>query len=103
MIYNSDTCVDSCSSTTSYKYEYLGKCYSSCPSGTSSSNYMCYDCHSDCKECENDLSYCISCKDSDKFLDNGTCVSSCSYGYYNDSDNKICCTLEKCSQCSKTI
>ena len=49
----SNICVDSCSST-SYIYEYLGKCYSKCPNGTASNNsdnYICYNCHSDCKEC----------------------------------------------------
>jgi hypothetical protein len=39
----SDICVDSCS-TTSYPYEYLGKCYNKCPNGTVALNSMCYDC-----------------------------------------------------------
>ena len=41
-------------------------------------------------------------KDKDfPFQNNGECVSSCSYGYYTDNSNKICCPLEKCSQCTK--
>ena len=97
-------CVDSCSDT-SYPYEYLGKCYDKCPTGTShKNNNKCYDCDSDCQECSiDDLSnfICISCKDSSKFLNDGKCVSSCNYGYYIDNSNQICCTLEKCSQCTK--
>ena len=38
-----DICVDSCSST-SYPYEYLGKCYNKCPNGTVALNSMCQDC-----------------------------------------------------------
>ena len=98
---NSDTCVTSCS-TTSYIYEYLGKCYSTCPSGTLAYNQICYDCYLDCKECVNSISYCSSCKDSNKFLNNGNCVSSCTYGYYTENSIKKCCTLQKCSGCSKT-
>ena len=104
IISDQDECVDSCSNT-SYPYEYLGKCYDNCPIGTSyKHNNICYECDSDCKECYFDDSsncICISCKDSNKFLNNEKCVSSCDYGFYIDNSNKICCTLEKCSQCSK--
>ena len=104
IIPNSGSCVSSCStSSTPYLYEYLGKCYEKCPNGTANINYICYECDSDCKECEsNNVSYCLSCKDPDKYLDKGKCVSACTYGAYVDSNsNKFCCNLEKCSQCSK--
>ena len=95
-----NSCVDDCTSTL-YPYEYLGKCYSQCQN-VNNNNYLCYNCESDCKECNyNNLSYCKSCKDSNKFLDDGKCVSSCPYGYYIDNSNKICCPLQKCSNCTK--
>ena len=40
---NSDKCADSCA-TTSYPYEYLGRCYNKCPKGTVALKSMCYDC-----------------------------------------------------------
>ena len=96
------TCTDFCS-TTDNKYEYNGYCYENCPSGTLdiNNNKRCYDCNSDCKECKSSLSYCSSCKDSDKFLNDGKCISSCTYGYYTENSIKKCCTLEKCSECTK--
>ena len=102
---DSDTCVESCTSTENYKYEYLGKCYNKCPERTTNIEYECYECHSDCKECEsNNPSLCISCSDSNKFLKNGNCISTCSDGYYlspYDSSIKICeCNLIQCSECT---
>ena len=93
------TCIDDCSKIS--QYEYNEKCYHQCPSGTINNNNICIDCDSNCKECDYNISYCTSCKDSNKYLDNGKCVSSCPYGYYTDNANNICCPLEKCSQCSK--
>ena len=59
---NLNTCVDNCT-TTSYHFEYQGKCYSKCPVGTINNNYICLDCDFNCKECDYNISYCISCKD----------------------------------------
>ena len=102
LIQNTNNCVDNCSST-SYKYEYQGKCYSQCPSGTYKINYICYDCNQDCKECLH-KDDCISCTDSNKFLRNGRCISSCDNGYYiskEDQYTKICeCYLPQCKICS---
>ena len=98
---NSNTCFDSCTPT-SFPYEYLGKCYNQCPKGTYGNNNLCYECDSDCNECDNKNGvYCLSCKDSNKYLNEGKCVSTCSYGHYTDNSNKICCPLNKCSQCNK--
>lgn len=49
IVQNSNTCVDNCTST-SFPYEYLGKCYTQCPKGTYENNNFCYDCDSDCNE-----------------------------------------------------
>ena len=88
--------------STLYPFEHNKKCYTECPIGTVNNNYICHDCDSDYKECDyNNISYCLSCIDSNKYLDNGKCVSSCPNGYYIDNSNKICCSLQKCSNCSK--
>ena len=96
------SCIENCS-LSSFPFEYLGKCYSICQNGTAKINNKCIECNSDCKNCDiNNISFCKSCKDPNKFLNNGTCLTSCSYGYYTDEDNnKVCCSLEKCSQCTK--
>ena len=91
-----NTCVDNCS-LINYKYEFLSKCLEICPDFTFDLNYRCEKCHPDCKKCNgpytNRSSNCKSCLSSDKFLDNGNCVSFCENGYYNDyndSSIKIC-------------
>lgn len=102
---NSNTCVDSCTSISSSKYEYLGKCYSNCPSRTVGINNICYDIPEDCKEVyTSDITLCKSCSDSSKYVQNGKCITTCSEGYYissEDSTSKICeCNLEHCNICS---
>ena len=105
LVPNSNTCYDKCPTNSGYEYEYLGKCYPQCPDGTVNIGYICHDCHEDCKTCENNnIDYCKSCWDSNKYVKNGKCIESCSDGYYissEDSSNKICeCNLIQCSKCS---
>ena len=62
-------------------------------------------CHIDCKTCKQketkNNTNCDSCKNS-KYVDLGNCVTNCSYGYFNDSNNLICkCSSNiKCFKCS---
>ena len=108
IVENSGACVSSCSGTNYYKYEYLGKCYSTCPPGTSAYNNKCYPCDSNCKTCNLNSNtqlntICTSCY-SNKYLNNGKCVNSCTNGFYtseSDSSIKICkCENKKCKVCS---
>jgi len=105
LVISENTCIDSCSSHSNYRYEYLGICYLQCPSGTVNLNYICYDIPPDCKEVyPNNITLCKSCSDSSKYVKNGKCITSCSEGYYissEDSTSKICdCNLKHCKECS---
>ena len=100
-------CVDDCSST-DYPYNYNNICYQNCPSGTYYNNYKCEDCHNDCEICEKSAdeynTNCLSCKDSNKYLNLGNCVSNCINGIDNVEDNnniRVCkCDLIKCRKCN---
>ena len=82
----SDTCVESCSSDPNHPYEYQEKFYAECPIKTVNVNNICKDCHSDCTKCSADnVNYCQSCNDFNKYLQNGHCISDCSKGYYTSS------------------
>ena len=64
-------------------------------------------CHENCKACnekgDENNNNCISCK-SGFFLEDGNCVTECTYNsYIDDNGNKICtCSSNfKCKECSK--
>ena len=90
--------------TTSYKYEFNGKCIASCPENTLEKNYTCIPCNSSCKTCETDINICTSCYEN-KYLYKGSCISNCVNGFYQDkTDSSInrckCQEQVKCKECS---
>ena len=104
---NNGNCVQSCMSVN--LYEYQSRCHDDCPPKTYNNSFICEDCHSDCEICEAKYtlssSNCKKCRDSDKFLAYGNCISFCTKGFYKDELDesiKLCeCELEQCLECAK--
>ena len=56
MIYNTNKCIESCESSTQYKYEYNGKCYDYCPNG-----FLYDDNNNQLNKCKCELNQCLTC------------------------------------------
>ena len=74
---------------------------SSCKSGYTQVGVFCVQCSSECKECNKDPSTCVSCP-SNKYLYNGTCISSCP-APYTVAKNSVCLSCSSnCLECEIT-
>ena len=82
-------------------YQYEGKCYLECPIKTFEQGNICEDCFTRCLTCSSSAdNKCLSCPTEYKFLQEGTCMASCSSNYYESSGTTCTRCHDSCATCS---
>ena len=81
MIYNTNKYIESCESSTQYKYEYNGKCYDYCPKGFSYD-----DNNNQLNKCKCELNQCLTCPNI--ALNKNLCTK-CNDNYYSKENNPL--------------
>lgn len=101
--YSPTTCT-SCNTSLNLTLDFLSnRCVAVCPNGLFNSvpsGAKCQPCSAVCLTCSTLASNCTSC--SSTILQNGTCVSSCTEGYYYSNRTCLACD-SRCSICSSSI